>query len=147
MRWTALIVVTMMMLAWDAPAAEQEIERLRDAVADVERTFAKTMADRDSEAFASFLADEAVFLSGDSELRRKAAVAAHWTERFFATPEAPFSWAPETVTVLDSGGLALSTGPVWDGEGNRVATFTSIWRQEASGVWRIVFDKGNRYCE
>ncbi len=147
MRGSALIVATMLLLAWDAPAAEQEIERLREAVAKVERAFAKTMADRDSEAFASFLADEAVFLSADTERRGKAAVAAHWTERFFATAEAPFSWAPETVTVLDSGGLALSTGPVWDGEGNRIATFTSIWRREAPGVWRIVFDKGNRYCE
>jgi len=27
-----------------------------------------------------------------------------------------------------------------------VATFTSIWRMEAPGVWRIVFDKGNEDC-
>jgi len=29
----------------------------------------------------------------------------------------------------------------------RVATFTSIWRMEAPGVWRIVFDKGNPECD
>ena len=27
------------------------------------------------------------------------------------------------------------------------ATFTSIWRLEAPGVWRIIFDKGNEVCD
>ena len=60
--------------------------------------------------------------------------------------DAPFSWEPEQVQVLDSGTLALSSGPVRNPEGKTVATFTSIWRLEAPGVWRIVFDKGNRVC-
>jgi len=28
-----------------------------------------------------------------------------------------------------------------------LATFSSIWRQESPGVWRIVFDKGNPECD
>ncbi len=113
---------------------------------EVERAFARTMADRDHEAFAAFLSEEAVFFSGTTAQRGKASVAAHW-KRYFEMPEAPFSWAPETVAVLDSGTLALSTGPVWNPAGVRISTFTSIWRQEQPGVWRIVFDKGNQYCE
>ena len=53
---------------------------------------------------------------------------------------------PAIVVVLDSGTLALSSGPVFDPAGQQVATFTSIWRREAKGVWRIVFDKGNQVC-
>jgi hypothetical protein len=49
--------------------------------------------------------------------------------------------------VLDSGSLALSAGPVRDAAGQRFATFNSIWRLEADGEWRIVFDKGSRDCE
>jgi len=45
--------------------------------------------------------------------------------------------------VLESGNLALSTGPVRDPSGKVTGSFTSIWRQEKPGVWRIVFDKGN----
>ncbi len=48
--------------------------------------------------------------------------------------------------MLDSGTLALSTGPVHDAQGKLIATFNSIWRQEAPGVWRIVFDKGSEVC-
>jgi hypothetical protein len=36
---------------------------------------------------------------------------------------------------------------VYDPGGKLVATFTSIWRLEAPGVWRIVFDKGNDVCD
>ena len=32
-------------------------------------------------------------------------------------------------------------------QGKPVATFTSIWRLEAPGTWRIVFDKGNDVCD
>jgi ketosteroid isomerase-like protein len=119
---------------------------LQAQVEAVERAFARTMADRDHAAFTSLLSEEAVFISDTTVLRGKQAVADHW-KAYFTGPEAPFSWAPETVSVLDSGKLALSIGPVWDAAGIRVMTYTSIWRREKRGVWRIIFDKGNRYCE
>ena len=118
---------------------------LRQQVDEVERAFAQTMADRDHEAFKSFLSDETVFFSGPLVLRGSAEVAARW-QAFFEGPDAPFSWEPEMVEVLDSGTLALSTGPVRAPDGTLVSTFTSIWRQEEPGVWRIVFDKGNPVC-
>src|SRR3954469_23229940 len=85
-------------------------------VADTERAFAKTMADRDHAAFTGFLADDTVFFTGPEPLRGKAAVAAHW-KRFYPGEKPPFSWRPDRVEVLDSGDLALSTGPVLDPDG------------------------------
>ena len=61
---------------------------------------------------------------------------------FFEGPTAPFSWKPEIVEVLASGSLALSSGSVWDTEGKQIGTFKSIWRRDAEGRWRVVFDKG-----
>ena len=119
---------------------------LKQQVADTERAFAKTMADRDHAAFVSFLADETVFFTSKAPLRGKQAVADFW-KKFYDGPTAPFSWAPETVEVLDSGTLALSSGPVWDPKGKNFATFTSIWRLEPSGKWKIIFDKGNEVCD
>jgi ketosteroid isomerase-like protein len=114
---------------------------LAKQVTDTELAFAKTMAERNHAAFASFLADEAVFLMGGKPLRGKAAVADYW-KRFYTEPKAPFSWRPDHVQVLDSGGLAYSTGPVLDPDGKLFARFYSTWRREDSGVWRIVFDDG-----
>ena len=111
-----------------------------------EKAFAQTMANRDFKAFKTFLDDEAVFFSGGEPLQGKQAVADVW-ESFFTDAEPPFSWEPESVAVLESGTLALSSGPVLNSSGTRFATFTSVWRQNKEGNWRIVFDKGNRYCE
>ena len=134
----------LLLLAGSACAADS-LDLLRQQVEDTERAFAQTMADRDFAAFTSFLSGEAVFFSGDTPLRGKQAVSDAW-QAYFDGPEAPFSWAPELVVVLESGALALSSGPVRDPAGTRVATFNSIWRLEPSGDWRIVFDKGSRDC-
>jgi len=119
---------------------------LQQQVTATERAFARTMADRDHAAFTAFLADDAIFVSEPRTLLGKDEVAAAW-KRFYEKPGAPFSWSPGQVEVLSSGTLALSTGPVYDPQGKQVATFTSIWRLEAPGVWRIVFDKGNDVCD
>lgn len=119
---------------------------LRAEVERTERAFARTMAERDFEAFKSFLSGEAIFFSGDVALRGKEAVAEKWRP-FFEAPEAPFSWAPRTVEVLGSGTLALSAGPVYDPAGQCVGSFNSIWRREQTGEWKIVFDKGTKDCE
>jgi ketosteroid isomerase-like protein len=110
-----------------------------------EQAFAKTMADRDYKAFVSFLAEETLFFD-DVPLRGKKAVAEAW-KKLFDGPKAPFSWAPEAAEVLDSGGLAMTSGPVLNPEGKRIGTFNSIWRLEADGQWRIVFDKGCPSCD
>lgn len=128
------------------PQPRPDNAALQRQVADAERAFARTMAERDHAAFVTFLADDAVFFTGPKPLRGKAEVAAGW-KRFYERPVAPFSWEPAEVEVLNDGTLALSSGPVRNPNGRLVATFTSIWRQEAPGVWRIVFDKGNDVCD
>ncbi len=118
------------------------MEEARSAVFAAEREFAKSMADRDIDAFAGWLADEAIFFTGPTPLRGKAAVLSWWS-RYFTPKDAPFSWDPDQVEVVSSGTLALSTGPVHDPAGNVTGRFNSIWRLEAPGRWRVVFDKGS----
>jgi len=127
--------------ATTAPTAPVDRAELTRQVTETETAFAKTMADRDLAGFERFLAEDTVFFSGPAPLRGKAAVVAFW-KRFYTAPKAPFSWKPGAVEVLDDGRLAMSSGPVFDPDGQAVATFTSVWRQEAPGVWRIIFDKG-----
>ena len=135
-----------LLLACTAAAQQPVQEQLRQQVEDTERAFARTMADRDHAAFTTFLSEETVFFSGSDPLRGRQQVADAW-KAYFEGPDAPFSWEPETVVVLDSGTLALSTGPVRNPGGQRVATFNSIWRLEPNGEWRIVFDKGSSDCD
>ena len=128
------------------PPQQASLEDLRKQVAEAERAFARTMAERNFAAFTSFLSEEAIFYAGQKPMRGKQVVAADW-KRFYENPQAPFSWEPREVEVLDSGTLAISSGPVRDPSGKVFATFTSIWRLEAPGVWRVVFDKGSEACK
>ncbi|MEW5983673.1 MAG: nuclear transport factor 2 family protein [Acidobacteriota bacterium] len=142
------ILMSWLLVGLVSPAVPQkaELPPLAREVWAAETAFAKTMADRDHTAFASFVSEEGVFMSEIATFRGRAQVAAGW-KRFFEGPTAPFSWAPERVEVLDSGTLALSTGPVFDPQGQRVGTFISTWRREADGRWRVVFDKGCPPCK
>ena len=135
-----------LLMASPAVLAQSNLQDLQRQVTETERAFAKTMADRDFEAFVSFLSEETVFFSGLNALTGKQQVADTW-KGYYETPDAPFSWEPEQVVVLESGTLALSTGPVRNAEGKQVASFTSIWRLDESGDWRIIFDKGCEVCD
>lgn len=132
----AAFAATSIQVAMSAPESHQE------QVFAAERAFAKSMADRSLTDFSTHIADEAVFFSGAAALRGKTEVVAGWS-RFFEAGAAPFSWSPDRVEVLQSGTLALSTGLVRDPAGKVIGRFNSVWRQEAPGVWRVVFDKGS----
>jgi ketosteroid isomerase-like protein len=151
MSWTenltaALLIVVLglpgIVMAGDGP----DTAALAAEVRATEEAFAQTMADRDHEAFASFLDDEAIFDGPTGELRGRDAVAAGW-KPFYQGQAAPFSWKPESVTVLDSGTLGLSSGPVFTPDGRRAGTFNSVWRRKPDGTWKVIFDRGCPRCE
>jgi ketosteroid isomerase-like protein len=127
------------------PAPGQGQDPAGDPAAEVrarEIAFAQTMANRDHDAFLTFVSEEAIFFSGNTPLRGRETVGRAWAP-YFEGPNPPFSWHPDLVEVLESGTLALSSGPVLDPSGQEVGRFNSIWRKEADGQWRVVFDKGS----
>jgi ketosteroid isomerase-like protein len=138
-----LFAVTLLLCAASAPAAD--LTALADEVRATEIAFARTLADRDVAAFRSMIAPDVIWLA-DKPLRGPDEVLTRW-QKFFEGPRAPFSWSPETVEVQAGGTLALSTGPVLDAAGGRVGTYTSIWRREPSGEWKIIFDRGCPACD
>jgi ketosteroid isomerase-like protein len=136
----------MLALALACAAGAETNAELKEQVRRTEIAFARTLADRDPAAFARFLADETIFMSNGRVTRGASQVAARW-KVFFDGPNAPFSWEPEVVEVLDSGTLAMSSGPVRDPSGKRIGTFNSVWRRAADGAWKIVLDNGCPACD
>ena len=126
-------------------AVAEDRAALTEQVRATEIAFAKTLADRDVKKFRSMIAPDVIWL-GERPLRGPDEVISSW-QKFFDAAQPPFSWSPELVEVQDGGKLALTTGPVFDPAGKRVATFTSIWRREPSGEWKIIFDRGCPVCD
>ena len=129
----------------DADIPGGRLADLTEQVRATEIAFAKTLADRDVKAFTRMIAPDAIWLA-DAPLRGPAEVLTRW-QKYFDAEQPPFSWAPELVEVQEGGKLALSTGPVLDPAGKRVGTYTSIWRREESGEWRLIFDRGCSSCD
>jgi ketosteroid isomerase-like protein len=113
------------------------VEQVRAA----ETAFARSMAERDFEAFAGFISDGAVFVNGGQPLRGKPAVLAHW-KRFFESHGRPSAWQPQIVEVTGDGRLGYSEGPVKLPDGRVPSRYFSTWRLEADGRWRVAFDNG-----
>ncbi len=128
-----------------APLTSADLEAVAQQVMAAETAFAKTLADRQIDRFADFVAEDAVFRGAALRLGR-AEVVNNW-RHFFDGPLPPFSWAPDAVTVAADGRTALSTGPVRTPDGRMVSRFTSIWRKDADGHWRVVVDQGVDACE
>ncbi len=120
---------------------------LTEALRETELAFAESLQQRDFERFLSFIEEDAVFVSG-RPLRGRQAIADAWSVYFGEDPPS-LSWAPATVEVLPAGDLGLTTGPyrtTLRGEQGEpipaTGTFFSIWRRQADGAWKIIFDSG-----
>ena len=138
--------LVVLMLTGSAAMDEHSIAAKRQQqVLAAEKAFARSMVERDHDAFRSFLSKDAIFFSGKTPLRGKEEIAAAW-KPYYEGPNAPFSWEPDQVEVVASGDLAFSSGPVLDPQGKHLGRFNSVWRYEAPGQWRIVFDKGSDTC-
>ncbi|MGR4862843.1 DUF4440 domain-containing protein [Caulobacter sp. LARHSG274] len=55
------------------------------------------------------------------------------------TPQ--LQWWPQTVVIARSGDLGLSVGP-WAIDGKRGGYYATIWRKDAAGAWKWVYDGG-----
>ena len=123
-------------------APNEKVDTAASEVEAREISFAKTMADRDFNSFLSFISPEAVFFSGNKPIRGHDAISKAWAS-YYEGEKAPFSWHPDVIEVLESGRLALSSGPVQSASGEIIGRFNSIWRKDEDGEWRVVFDKGS----
>ncbi|MBV8122955.1 MAG: nuclear transport factor 2 family protein [Paucibacter sp.] len=137
------------MVALESPAEGQVAagSALEDAAAEVRSTelaFADAMARRDLVAFGEYVAVDAVF-RGRTLRQGRSAVIDAW-KPYFTGDRAPFSWSPDAVTVSADGHYGLSTGLVRDPAGKVEGRFTSIWRREADGHWRVIVDQGVDAC-
>ena len=112
-----------------------------------ETGFSRAAEARDRAAFLGFVDPDARFLTG-SVARGHEESAAAW-DSLLAPGGPSIRWRPATVEVSADGLLAISRGPYrtvsMDAAGIRQETwghFTSTWRRNEDGDWRVLFDAG-----
>ena len=130
--------------SFDRAARIEEVRR-------AELAFAASVMENRPDRFAAALDEGAVFVGGGVS-RGKAEVVESW-KGYFAEGRPYFEWHPELVELSADGELGLSRGP-WtirakDKDGKEVeqkGTFNSVWRRQADGSWRVIFDAGCSPC-
>ena len=144
-RRAPILALSCLLLALPV-AADEAADSLRAA----EIAFAASVADQDAAAFAGFIDEDAVFV-GATVLKGREAITQAWSV-FFAEDGPDLTWQPQIVEVRPDG-LGLSRGPYTltttgtDGTQNSSSgSFTSIWRRQEDGGWKILFDAGCPPC-
>ena len=136
-----MMAAVVVALAPDSDAAQFDVPEAQEGRAR-EVAFAKTMADRDFEAFLTFIAPDAVFFAGHRPQRGRTVIG-DVRRSLFEGDGAPFSWGSDLVQVMDSGDVAFSSGPVTRPDGESTSQFNSIWLKADDEVWYVVLDKGS----
>ena len=123
------------------PAAPPRYDRSKaqEEVRGAELAFAKAFADRDVARFLGMVDVDATFIGPRRTLHGRAEVESAWRPMLEA-PQPPFRWAPERIEISGDGWIGLSSGPVRAPDGSQIATYSSIWRRQADGTWRVIFD-------
>lgn len=120
----------------------------QQAVRCVEIAFSQTLENQDLAAFTAMLDTDTRFVSS-SVLHGPQAVSEAWAV-FFNEGGPELVWRPLVVEVAATGDLALSRGPyrmrVKNEQGEQLESwgiYNSVWRKNAAGEWKILFDAGN----
>lgn len=133
MRKTILIAAVALTAATPAFAARKTTARQVEAA---ERAFAADgLALGMKGSFLRHMADDAIVLE-PGPVSAKAAYAARSSQG-----EPKLEWWPAWVVAARSGDLGLSTGPAAI-NGRRSVWYATIWRKDADGRWRWIYDGG-----
>ncbi|HEV2680173.1 MAG TPA: DUF4440 domain-containing protein [Rhodanobacter sp.] len=115
-----------------------------------ELAFAQSVQRHDSAAFASYLADDAVFDANSGKPKRGAdTIQQHWAA-IIAGKTVHLDWYPQHVVATADGALAYSSGaylyedPAPNAKPRYViGKFATTWRRGGDGTWRVAFDGGD----
>jgi ketosteroid isomerase-like protein len=150
--WKPLIAAAVWTVLSVAPGHSQGID-LQGAAAPIVKAdteFARSVADKNRERFLSMIAETATFNGGSAnELRGRDAIMKEWAG-FFAADGPTLTWAPAKGEVLGAGDLGYTSGrsvlTVKGADGKtteRHGQYVTVWRKQADGTWKVVFDTGS----
>jgi len=122
---------------------------VREEVLRADAAWSRSLAARDPAAFASVVAEDALFAARRGLARGREEVRTAWGRWF--EPGAPsFAWAPDDGGVSASGELAWSTGTfrieATDSQGRPSpieGRYVTVWRRDPDGRWRALLDGGS----
>ncbi len=145
MRFSALMLMAVLLAACEAPNLEQE----REALLAADIAFAEDVAQGRAEAWTSYFAADGRMFGSDGWVVGENAIM-EYAGGMFADSTAHLSWTPEVAEVAYYGDMGYTIGTYeyvqGDPEGDFVrsnGTYVTIWSKQDDGSWKVAVDIGN----
>jgi ketosteroid isomerase-like protein len=146
MNRIAFALLLMLLFAATSVATKQKSPEGADLLRQLEADFAADVAKHGHDAFIAYFADDGVEAADGGGFDTKDAMRKQppWPEGTTLT------WTPVKAEMADSGDLGYTYGnyvfTAKNKEGKPVANYgkyTSIWKKQKDGQWKVVVDMGN----
>jgi ketosteroid isomerase-like protein len=145
---SAILLIAMIAIPITHPAAASP-QATADMLKQLEGEFMKAAADHGSAGYMSYYADAAVEVpNGEDAIQGKANIAK--TMGFLDDKNNRLIWTPVGADISASGDLGYTYGNYefhsLDKDGKQAVQYgkyTSIWKKQKDGRWRVVLDMGN----
>jgi ketosteroid isomerase-like protein len=146
MNKITVALLLLLLFAATSVAAKQESPKGADLLRQLEANFAADVAQHGHDAFLTYFAEDGVELVDGGGINTKDDM-----RKQLAWPEGTsLTWTPVHAEMAASGDLGYTYGnyiyTAKNKEGKLVANYgkyTSIWRKQKDGQWKVVVDMGN----
>ncbi|MDX1392932.1 MAG: nuclear transport factor 2 family protein [Gemmatimonadota bacterium] len=114
---------------------------------EADRTFASEVAARGIDAWVEAFAEDGAMLRPGAEVRGHGAIREAMAGAF-SSPGSSLTWDPTHAEISSSGDLGytigryVSTAPGPDGPTTSEGAYTTVWRRNPAGDWKVVLDLG-----
>ncbi len=145
----ATVLVATVIFSSGRPYASASEKANADTLRQLEAEFMKATADHGSQGYLSYYADDAVEVpNGGPIIQGKVNIAKGMG--FLDQKDNHLTWAPVGADISTSGDLGYTYGTFEfrskDKDGKVVVDhgkYTSIWKKQTDGSWKVVLDMGN----
>ncbi len=125
---------------------ETQMENYEKEILETEKSFAKLAKEKGLKvAFTTFASEEAVLLRENKLIRGKKEIEEYFEKQNLENVQ--LDWTPDLIDVAASGDLGYTYGQYnFEGLGEKgqiiksTGIFHTIWKKEANGEWRYVWD-------
>ena len=140
------ILILVGLISCQTEKNDNMIEKYKEEVLAIEKAFAKLAKEKGVKtAFLTFASEEAVLLRGEKLIRGREAISNYFDDQ--TNTDVKLAWKPDFVSVSSTGDLAYTYGKykfsATDENGNKIENaeiFHTVWKKEADGKWRFVWD-------
>ncbi len=146
MKTHTIVLLPLLLLAATSFAKKEKSAKGADLLRELEANFAADVAKHGHDAFLTYFAEDGVELVDGGGINTKDAMRKQppWPEG------TTLSWTPVHAEMAASGDLGYTYGnyvyTAKNKEGKLVANYgkyTSIWKKQKNGQWKVVVDMGN----